>query len=131
MKRVLIGLTLVGLFGSALTAALAETKEEKDSAKLRHVVMFKFKESATPEQIKEVEEAFAALPGKIPEIVGFEWGTNNSPEGLDQGLTHCFLLTFDDEAGRAVYLPHPEHKKFGTLLRPILEKVVVIDYFVK
>jgi hypothetical protein len=133
MKRVLIGLTVVGLLGYALTWAVADTRKaaEEDSGKLRHVVLFKFKDSATPEQIKEVEEAFAALPKKIPEIIDFEWGTNNSPEGLDQGLTHCFLLTFKDEAGRAVYLPHPDHKAFGKVLRPILDKVVVVDYFVK
>jgi hypothetical protein len=41
---------------------------------LRHVVLFKFKDSATPVQIQEVENAFKALPSKIKEIKGFEWG---------------------------------------------------------
>lgn len=132
MKRVFIILAVLAAVGSAVALADADKKEKQhNKGKLRHVVMFKFKDSATPEQIQKVEEAFAALPKKIPEIIDFEWGTNNSPEGLSQGLTHCFLLTFEDEAGRAVYLPHPEHKKFGKVLRPILDKVVVVDYFVK
>jgi hypothetical protein len=96
---------------------------------LRHVVMFSFKQGTAPEQIQKIEDAFAQLPKKIDTIVGFEWGTNNSPEKLDQGYTHCFLLTFKDEAGRAIYLPHPEHKAFGAMLGPVLDKVLVLDYW--
>ena len=96
---------------------------------LRHAVFFAFKESASEEDIQTVADAFAALPSKIPEIIDFQWGVNNSPEGLDDGFTHCFLLTFADEAGREVYLPHQEHKAFGDVLRPYMEKVFVIDYW--
>jgi hypothetical protein len=97
-------------------------------APYRHVVLFKFKDSATPEQVKAVEEAFKALPSKINTIVSLEWGTNVSPEGKNDGYTHCFFVTFNDKAGVEVYLPHPAHKEFGSLLRPILDKVCVVDY---
>ena len=70
-------------------------KIEKKSEQLRHVVLFKFKEGTTPTDIQKVEAAFVALPSKITEIKDFEWGLNNSPEGLDKGFTHCFFLTFD------------------------------------
>lgn len=103
----------------------------KNEKKLRHVVLFKFKEGTSEESIAEVEEAFKALPSKIPEIKGFEFGTNNSPEGLDKGFTHCFFLTFDSEEGRAVYLPHPDHKAFGAILGPYLEDVLVVDYWIE
>lgn len=98
---------------------------------LRHVVLFKFKDEASEEDVKKVEEAFMALPSKIKEIQSIEWGTNNSPEGLDQGFTHCFFLTFASEEDRAVYLPHPDHKAFGALLGPYLDKVLVVDYWAK
>ncbi len=104
---------------------------ESATDKLRHVVLFKFKEDADPEAIARAEEAFIALPTKIPEIKDFEWGLNNSPEGLNKGFTHCYLLTFDSEEGRAIYLPHPDHKAFGALLKDILEDVTVIDYWAK
>jgi hypothetical protein len=96
---------------------------------LRHVVLFSFKEGSTPEQIKKVTDAFAELPKKIKQIKSFEWGTNNSPEGLNQGFTHCFFVSFASEKDRAVYLPHPDHVAFGDILRPILDKVLVIDYW--
>jgi hypothetical protein len=97
--------------------------------KLRHLVIFKFRDSATPEDIARVEAAFAALPSKIPQIRDFEWGTNNSPEGLDKDFTHCFILTFHSEEDRAVYLPHPDHKAFAEGLGAFIEDVLVIDYF--
>jgi hypothetical protein len=108
--------------------AVAEAPVPKKQ--LRHVVLFKFIESATEEDIALVEKAFTALPAKIPEIRDFEWGTNNSPEGLDKGYSHCFLLTFDSEADRAVYLPHPDHKALGDVLSPYIEDVLVVDYWV-
>jgi len=69
------------------------------------------------------------LPAKISGIKGFEWGTDISPEGKSQGLTHCFLLTFASEADRDTYLPHPAHKEFGALVGPQIEKVCVVDYW--
>ncbi len=98
---------------------------------LRHVVLFKFKDGTTPEQVNKIEQAFAALPNKIKGIVRFEWGTDVSPEGKAQGFTHCFLLTFRTEADRDAYLPHPAHKEFGSIVGPHLDKVCVVDYWTK
>ncbi len=101
---------------------------QKDSL-LRHVVLFKFKEGTSTADINKVEAAFTALPSKITQIVGYEWGMNNSPEGLDKGFTHCFFLTFKSEEDRAIYLPHPDHKAFGEVLGPHLADVLVLDYW--
>ncbi len=96
---------------------------------LRHVVLFKFKDGTAAADIKKVEDAFRGLPSKIKEIKSLEWGTNNSPESLNQGFTHCFFVTFSSEKDRAVYLPHPAHKAFGEVLHPYLDKVLVIDFW--
>ena len=112
---------------------LSHAQEQKKSSGkvLRHVVLFKFKDSSSIADIKKVEDAFRALPLKIKQIKFFEWGINNSPEELSQGFTHCFTLGFLSEKDRAVYLPHPAHKAFGAALQPILDKVLVIDYWAK
>ena len=96
---------------------------------LRHIVLFKFKEDASEAEIAKVEEVFANLPEKISEIKDFEWGINNSPENLNKNFTHGFLLTFDSEEGRDIYLPHPDHKAFVEIVSPILEDVFVLDYW--
>ena len=90
-------------------SAQAQNRETKGKL-LRHVVLFKFKDASSASDIKKVEDAFAGLARKIPQIKQFEWGTNNSPENLNQGLTHCFLVTFSSEKERDAYLVHPEHK---------------------
>ncbi|WP_430909053.1 Dabb family protein [Maribacter sp. 2-571] len=126
----LCSLTLMALGQNQIDTGKTTFMMEQDSL-LRHVVLFKFKEGTSDAKILEIATAFKELPAKIPEIKAFEWGTNNSPEGLDKGFTHCFFLTFATEADRAIYLPHPDHKAFGGLLNPYLEDVLVTDYWVR
>ena len=98
---------------------------------LRHVVLFGWKADADSAAVNNVIENFKALPQKITTIKQFEWGKNNSPENLNQGLTHCFILTFSSEQDRDAYLVHPAHKAFGALLKPVLDKVTVVDFWVQ
>lgn len=105
-------------------------KNDKPGPQLRHVVMFKFQDKASKADIQKVVDAFSGLPDKIPQIKDFEWGVNNSPEKLNQGLTHCFLLSFASEADRDAYLIHPAHKAFGEVLKPYFDKATVLDYWV-
>ena len=79
--------------------------------------------------ISKVETAFTQLTSKIEQIKGFEWGLNISPENLNKGFTHGFLLTFTSEKDRGLYLPHPDHIAFGEIIQPILEDVLVVDYW--
>ncbi len=111
-----------------LGAATLETDAEEGP--VRHVVVFKYKEGATETQIQQVTDAFRDLMNTIDGITAFEHGVNNSPEGLNKGFTHVYLLTFEDAAARDAYLPHPEHKKFGALLGElgVLEEAFVVDY---
>lgn len=98
---------------------------------LRHAVMFSFKEDSYPDGVAMIEAAFRELPEKIDAIHDFEWGTNNSPEGLDKGFTHLFFVTFKSEADREVYLPHPDHQAFVEVLGPHVADVLVLDYWTR
>jgi hypothetical protein len=102
----------------------------KKTDMVKHVVVFKYKQGASEEKIRQVTDAFRALKSKIPGIVSFETGVNHSPEKLNKGFTHIYLVTFENEKARNEYLPHPEHKKFGELLGSlgVLEEVFVIDF---
>jgi len=123
---IMIGL-LLGLFTNCLTTSQVGAVHKKKSV-YRHIVMFQFNEEVSKTQVTEVEDAFMALQGKIDTIVDIEFGTNVSPEELNDGLTHCFLVTFKNKAGLEVYLPHAAHQEFVDLVKPRLEKVMVIDY---
>jgi hypothetical protein len=133
MKSRLVSLVLFAIPGFAV-CSLALTfsllvAQEKEDRMLRHVVLFKFKETSSAEEVQAVVDAFRSLKTSIPEVADFEYGTDNSPEGLSNGFTHCFLVTFKSEADRDVYLPHPKHKDFVEVLKPHLDKVQVIDYW--
>ena len=124
-----VALLLGGLLALSFSALAGEGPAKKPA--LRHVVLFKFKAAATAEQIRQVEAAFKALPKAIPQIVSLEWGTNVSPEKLDKGFTHAFILTFQSDQDRDDYLVHPDHQAFGKTVGPVLEDVLVVDFWVK
>lgn len=122
-------------FAIVFIAMISTTTQAQDTQgrgkSLRHVVLLKFKDSSTSADVKKVEQAFAGLSKKITLIKQFEWGTNNSPENLNQGLTHCFFVTFRSEKDRDAYLVHPEHEAFVEILKPHLDQVTVVDYWTK
>ena len=122
MKKI-SGFILVAFLASVSLVAQPVKKE------LRHVVLFGWKAGADSNAINGVVAAFKGLPVQITTIKSFEWGINNSPENLNQGLTHCFVLTFADEKDRDEYLVHPAHKTFTQLLPKVMEKVTVVDYW--
>ena len=95
---------------------------------MQHIVLFKFNADVSPDEIKNIETAFAGLTEKIDQIIGYEAGTNVSPEQLDKGFTHAFVVTFRDAAGRDAYLPHPAHKEFVKLLGGKIDEVLVLDF---
>jgi quinol monooxygenase YgiN len=128
MKRFFALLTTVA-GATALAMFVAADAPRQPEKLLRHVVLFKFKEDAKAEDIKKVVDAFAALPKQIDTIVDFEWGTDVSPEKISQGFTHCFLVSFRSAEARDAYLPHPAHKKFVEIVKPHLDKPLVVDYW--
>lgn len=95
---------------------------------IRHILLIKFKETAQPSDLEDVKAAFYGIPDKVSGVTDVEWGENNSPEGKNQGYTHCVFMTFRDEAGRDEYLPHPAHRALGEIFRPVLEDIIVFDY---
>ena len=128
--RVVAPLGLLALAALILSGAPHAAQADAAPAKvLRHLVMYKFKPECTPAQIQEVVDTFGGLPKKIDTIIGYDHGTNVSQEGKSEGLTHCFVVTFKDEAGLATYLKHPAHDAYVQVVKDRREKVVVFDYW--
>jgi hypothetical protein len=113
---------------SVIDVCHADGSKENEKV-LRHAVFFKFKDGTSDADIAKVVAAFDELSKKVDSIKEYQRGPNVSPIGFNDEYTHCFLVTFADEAGRAKYLPHPDHKAFGNVLRPHLDKVFVVDYW--
>ena len=132
MKRIAFVAALATIVGLAASSMGVNAAEKKESNKmLRHIVMFKFEESAPKEDVQKIVDAFIALEEKIDVIDDFEWGTNVSKEGLDKGLTHAFTLTYKSQEDLDTYIEHPDHKAFVKMLGGTLADVCVFDYWAK
>jgi hypothetical protein len=130
MKHILtlVALALLSVTTYAHNPTSEPPKKTMKATSVQHIVLFKFKPETTPAKLKEILDAFQALPSKIKEIKDLKWGTNNSPENHAHGLTHGFVLTFASEKDRDAYLPHPAHKEFGTIVGPWIADLTVLDF---
>ncbi|MEO8562320.1 MAG: Dabb family protein [bacterium] len=131
MRTTLItSLLAVAMLACSTTPAARPVTASLPANAVRHVVVFKFKPDADPAKIRQITDAFAALKDQIPNVLAFEHGVNNSPEKLNQGFTHVYQLTFTNAAARDVYLVHPAHKAFGSLLASsgVFDGAFVVDY---
>jgi len=124
-----LSLALIAGFAMTIANRSESGAADKPAKVLKHIVLYKFKDNQTPQQIQEVVDAFAALPGKIDTVAGLQYGTNVSEENKSEGLTHCFLVTFRDAQGRDAYIKHPAHQEYVNLVKDRREKVVVFDFW--
>jgi hypothetical protein len=120
---------MLGMLGSAWAADASGDSSVHSSGTLYHVVLVKFKPDASHEGIEKAEAAFAGLKDKIPGIVSLHWGTNVSPEHRNKGFTHAFVLTFHSDKDRDAYLVAQPHKDLGKVLGPVMDDVLVIDFW--
>ena len=97
---------------------------------VRHILLARYKDNTSDETLQSFFNAFREMTRKIEGVVGFEYGANNSSEGMNRGLTHVMMVNFDSVQARDAYLPHPEHQKFVAWLTQadILEELLVVDY---
>jgi hypothetical protein len=98
---------------------------------IKHFGVFKFKEGVSKETIGSCFDAMQDMVGNISGLLEMEHGPYDSDEGLDDGFTHGFIMTFDSLKSRDSYLPHPIHEKVKALVVPNLERVIVFDFETK
>jgi Stress responsive A/B Barrel Domain len=94
----------------------------------RHVVLLKWKESATADERRAALEGIATLPGIIPEIRGYQFGED---AGLvAQGNSDLAIVAdFDSVDDYLVYRDHPVHQEvIARTMRPILESRAAVQH---
>lgn len=92
------------------------------------MVLLRFRSDAAAEQPGRLFRALEGLRHTLPGILHFAGGPYSSPEGLHQGYTHGFLMTFADAAARDHYLVHPDHEQVKQDFLPYLEGIVAFDF---
>jgi len=94
---------------------------------IRHVVVFRWTEEATPESVAAVAEALGGLPGAIPSIRRYEFGPDL---GLLPGRGDFALVAdFDTEEDYLSYADHPEHRTvIEEIIDPIRASTISVQY---
>jgi hypothetical protein len=95
---------------------------------VKHVVLCDFVDDLPAAELASVIADFAALADTVDSVQHLEHGENVSPEGLDDGFTHCFIVTFADAAARDAYLVDPVHLAFVERFKPTLKRILVVDF---
>ncbi|KAF5607439.1 stress responsive A B barrel domain-containing protein [Fusarium pseudoanthophilum] len=79
-------------------------------------------------KIQEMRDKCLHPDSKKPYIQSIQGGADSAPEGLQQGITHAFVIQFDNPEDRDYYaLKDPAHLAVVAELGPMVEKVQIID----
>ena len=96
-------------------------------AVIDHIVLLRFGTAARAEDIEALGREIQALDDRIDGVEGVRWGPSSSPEGLERGYTHGFVMHLRDDAARRAYLPHPQHVAVAERIRALCDDVLVFD----
>lgn len=80
---------------------------------IRHIVLTKFKPETPEAKIAEIYGGLAALTDKLPGAQGFTGGRSESPEQIERGFMHGFVIDFDSWEALQTYAENPEHQALG------------------
>lgn len=125
----------------------AFTSHDYNPRNIKHIVIFKYKDSVTSEQKKEVIQHFLHLQqskrlgDKLPYIVSIITGSQSSGEKASQGFEQAFIVTFQSEGDRNYFVGTPvvsdpayydrQHAEFKLFVGPLLAEnngVLVFDF---
>jgi hypothetical protein len=95
--------------------------------KVHHIVLVQFA-AGKAHRMAELTTALENLHKRLPGFLYLSGGPYSSPEGLNQGYTHGFLMTFANAAVRDEYLTHPDHEKVKQAFLSDLASVVAFDF---
>jgi len=85
---------------------------------IRHVVVVKWSEGVTPDQVEAIQAELQKLPSLISNILAYNVGADlNAVAGnADFGITADFATISDFQ----VYASHPEHLRVVAMMKPLI-----------
>lgn len=83
---------------------------------IRHIVLMKFAPSVTEDAIRALFAELHQIEGKVPGLIAITSGRSESPEQMERGYMHGFVVDFADWAGLQAYQDHPDHQRLGAKL---------------
>ena len=80
---------------------------------IRHIVLTKFKPETNETKIEEIYRDISDLADRLPGAQSFTGGRSKSPEQIERGYMHGFVIDFDNWDALRAYAENSEHKLLG------------------
>ena len=80
---------------------------------IRHIVLIRFRAEVTEAQIAAMFAELEEIRTKISGVRAITSGRSESPEKIERGYMHGFVVDFDGWAALEAYQTHPDHKALG------------------
>lgn len=83
---------------------------------IRHIVLIRFRAEVMETQIAALFAELEEIRTKISGVLAITSGRSESPEKIERGYLHGFIVDFDGWAALEAYQTHPDHKALGAKL---------------
>jgi hypothetical protein len=83
---------------------------------IRHIVLVRFRPDVPEARIAAIFSDLERIRAFVPGILAITSGRSESPEKIERGYRHGFVVDFQDWAALQAYQDHPEHKAVGAAL---------------
>lgn len=80
---------------------------------IRHIVLVRFRSDVSEQTISALFQELHEIEDKIPGLIAMTSGRSESPEKIERGYMHGFVVDFADWDALAAYQEHPAHKALG------------------
>ena len=80
---------------------------------IRHIVLTKFRPDVAEDTIAGIYDGLSKVAEALPGAANFTGGRSQSPEGIERGYMHGFVIDFDNWEALQTYADDPEHKALG------------------
>lgn len=80
---------------------------------IRHIVFIRFKPEISDAEITAIFDELYAIKDKLPGVLSITSGKSESPEQMERGYMHGFVVDFVDWDALQAYQDHPDHKILG------------------
>ncbi len=80
---------------------------------IRHIVLTKFKPDVSEDTIRDIYDGISGLAEALPGAANFTGGRSESPEQIERGYLHGFVIDFDNWDALQTYADNEDHKVLG------------------
>jgi len=99
---------------------------------IRHIVLIIFKPEITNERVDELFAELASVGDQLPGLLAVSSGRSESPEKMERGYMHGFVVDFTDWNALQAYQDNADHQALGAKLTEAAiggkEGILCFDY---